>query len=221
VTGADHRAVLTALLDRYGQTYAEQAGIKLADRPSPLYQVLVAATLASAPISAEIAAAAARELWAAGLRTPRAMRDAGWQDRVDALGRGHYRRYDERTATELGDQASLLCQRWRGDLRRLRDEAGGDGGRIESLLTGFPGIGPAGASIFRREVQVVWPEAGPFVDLKVLAGAARVGLPRQPGALAELAGSPPQLARLGAALVRVARDATAARKVREAALAAR
>ena len=221
MTGTEHRAVLAALLDRYGQTYAEQAGIKLADRPSPLYQMLVAATLASAPVRAETAAAAARELWAAGLRTPRAMRDAGWQDRVDALGRGHYRRYDERTATELGDQASLLCQRWRGDLRRLRDEAGGDGDRIESLLTGLPGIGPAGASIFRREVQVVWPEAGPFVDLKVLAGAARVGLPRQPGALAELAGSPPQLTRLAAALVRVARDATAARKVREAALAAR
>ena len=221
MTVGEHRAVLAALLDRYGQTYAEQAGIKLADRPSPLYQMLVAATLASAPVTAETAAAAARELWAAGLRTPRAMRDAGWQDRVDALGRGHYRRYDERTATELGDQASLLCQRWRGDLRRLRDEAGGDGDRIESLLTGLPGIGPAGASIFRREVQVVWPEAGPFVDLKVLAGAARVGLPRQPGALAELAGSPPQLTRLAAALVRVARDATAARKVREAALAAR
>ncbi|HEX6854075.1 MAG TPA: endonuclease [Streptosporangiaceae bacterium] len=221
MTGTEHRAVLAALLDRYGQTYAEQAGIKLADRPSPLYQMLVAATLASAPVTAETAAAAARELWAAGLRTPRAMRDAGWQDRVDALGRGHYRRYDERTATELGDQASLLCQRWRGDLRRLRDEAGGDGDRIESLLTGLPGIGPAGASIFRREVQVVWPEAGPFVDLKVLEGAARVGLPRQPGALAELAGSPPQLTRLAAALVRVARDATAARKVREAALAAR
>ena len=221
MTGGEHRAVLAALLDRYGQTYAEQAGIKLADRPSPLYQMLVAATLASAPVPAETAAVAARELWAAGLRTPRAMRDAGWQDRVDALGRGHYRRYDERTATDLGDQASLLCQRWRGDLRRLRDEAGRDGGRIESLLTGLPGIGPAGASIFRREVQVVWPEAGPFVDLKVLAGAARVGLPRQPGALAELAGSPPQLARLAAALVRVARDATAARKVREAALAAR
>ncbi|MEP7022314.1 MAG: hypothetical protein ABJB47_00555, partial [Actinomycetota bacterium] len=53
------RALLAALLDGYGQTYAEQAGIKLADRPSPLYQLLVAATLASAPISADIAAAAA------------------------------------------------------------------------------------------------------------------------------------------------------------------
>jgi len=221
VTGGEHRAVLAALLDRYGQTYAEQAGIRLADRPAPLYQMLAAATLASAPIAAEVAAAAARELWAAGLRTPRAMRDAGWQDRVDALDRGHYQRYDERTATELGDQASLLCERWRGDLRRLRNEAGGDGGRIESLLTGFPGIGPTGASIFRREVQVVWPVAGPCVDLRVLAGAARVGLPREPGTLAELAGSQPQLARLAAALVRVARDAAAARKVREAALAAR
>ena len=65
------------------------------------------------------------------------------------------------------------------------------------------------------------PGAGPFVDLKFLAGAARIGLPRQPGALAELAGSPPQLARLAARMVRVARDATAARKVREAALATR
>ena len=70
MTGGEHRAVLAALLDRYGQTYAEQAGIKLADRPSPLYQMLVAATLASAPVPAETAAVAARELWAAGLRTP-------------------------------------------------------------------------------------------------------------------------------------------------------
>src|SRR5204863_374483 len=149
---------------------------------SPLYQMLVAATLASAPVPAETAAAAAAELWAAGLRTPRAMRDAGWQDRVDALGRGRYRRYDERTATELGDQATLLCQRWRGDLRRLRDEAGGDGGRIESLLTGFPGAGPAAASIFRRERQAVSPEAGPLVGQRQLAiGTADRGDERLPG----------------------------------------
>jgi hypothetical protein len=214
-------AVLAVLLKDYGQTYAEQSGIRLADRPAPLFQVLAAAALASKPIQADLAAAAARELWAAGLRTPRAMRDAGWQDRVDALGRGHYRRYDESTATELGDLASLLCERWRGDLRRLRDEAGGDGGRLESLLTEFPGIGPTGASIFRREVQVVWPGAGPYVDQKVLAGAAQVGLPRDGAALADLAGSLPRLARLGAGLVRMSRDATAARKVREATLAGR
>ncbi len=33
------------------------------------------------------------------------MSEASWQDRVDALGRGHYRRYDERTATmRLGER---------------------------------------------------------------------------------------------------------------------
>jgi hypothetical protein len=64
------------------------------------------------------------ELSTVGYRTPRAMRAASWQDRVDALGRGHYRRYDERTATMLGDGASLVSERWRGDLRRLRASPG-------------------------------------------------------------------------------------------------
>ena len=120
----DH--IVRELLERHGRLYAEDAGIKLADRPAPLYQLLVLATLLSAPIPADTAIAAARELFATGYRSPKAMSEASWQDRVDALGRGHYRRYDESTATELGDGADLLTSRWHGDLRRLRDEAGTD-----------------------------------------------------------------------------------------------
>ena len=108
---------MAALLDRQGRTFAEEAGIALADKPGPLYQLLVLATLLSARISGSVAVAAARELFAAGHRSPRAMLEASWQDRVDALGRGHYRRYDERTATMLGDGAQLCLDRWRGDLR--------------------------------------------------------------------------------------------------------
>jgi hypothetical protein len=52
------------------------------------------------------------ELFAAGYRTPAAMTAASWQDRVDALGRGHYKRYDERTATMLGDAAAKLAGRY-------------------------------------------------------------------------------------------------------------
>jgi hypothetical protein len=134
---------------------------------------------------------------------------------VDALGRGHYRRYDERTATQLGDGAVLLIERWHGDLRGLRDEAGGEPGRVAELLTAFPGIGPAGADIFLREVQAVWPQVAPFLDQRVLDGASEVGLPRDPGELATLAGSRQRLAQLAAALVRVshggrAREVTAA-----------
>jgi hypothetical protein len=112
--------VIQALLDRYGRTYAEDASIRLADRPAPLYQLLVLATLLSARINAGVAVAAARELFQAGYRTPAATREASWQDRVDALGRGHYRRYDERTATMLGDAAQLCLDRWRGDLREVQ-----------------------------------------------------------------------------------------------------
>lgn len=39
------------------------------------------------------------------------MTEATWQNRVDALGRGHYRRYDERTSTMLADAAEHLLVR--------------------------------------------------------------------------------------------------------------
>src|SRR5579859_2206449 len=148
---AKDKAIVDVLVERYGRTYAQEAGIRLADKPAPLYQLLVLVKLLSARISAEIAVAAAKELFTAGYRTPRAMREASWQDRVDALGRGRYKRYDERTATMLGDAAELLSQRWSGDLRKLHGEGGDDARRLEPLLTEFPGIGPAGAAIFLRE----------------------------------------------------------------------
>jgi hypothetical protein len=195
--------IVTELLDRGGSLYAEDAGIKLADRPGPLYQLLVLATLLSAPIPAETGIAAARELFAAGFRSPKAMSEASWQDRLDALGRGHYRRYDERTATMLGDGADLLSGKWHGDLRRLRDQAGGETSAIATALTEFSGMGPTGASIFLREVQDTWPAVAPYVDAKVTSGARRVRLPYDRESLAKLLADSGQPARLAAALVRV------------------
>jgi endonuclease III len=190
------------LLDEDGRTYAELAGIRLADKPSPLYQLLVLATLLSARITADVAVAAARELFAAGYRTPQRMRAATWQQRVDALGRGHYRRYDERTSTMLADAAGQLLDRWNGDLRRLRTEAEDDPARLHRLLQELKGIGPTGADIFLREVQAVWPQVAPYVDQRVRDAAAAAGLPTTPARLADLAGSPHDLARLSAALIR-------------------
>ncbi len=205
--------IVRELLSRHGRLYAEDAGIRLADRPGPLYQLLVLATLLSAPITADIAVASARELFAVGYRSPKAMSAASWQDRVDALGRGHYRRYDERTATMLGDAADLLAGKWHGDLRKLRDESGGDVRGIASRLTEFPGIGPVGASIFLREVQDVWPAVAPYVDAKVTSGAHRVRLPGDREALARLLAGSGQPARLAAALVRVSLSQRAASEI--------
>src|SRR5262249_48723819 len=137
------------------------------------------------------------------------MLDASWQDRVDALDRGHYRRYNERTATMLGDAARLCQDRWHGDLRRLHREASGDATRLRQLLTEFPGLGPTGADIFRREGQAVWPDIAPFVDRKVVAGAERMHLSSAPEDLAGLV-PPAQLPELLSALIRVGGDRKAA-----------
>ncbi|MFJ5920369.1 endonuclease [Streptomyces ardesiacus] len=199
----DQRRTVRELVDAHGQTYAEEAGIRLKDTPQPLYRLLVLAHLLSARISASIAVAAARALSEAGLRDPRRMAGAGWQERVDALGRGGYRRYDERTATQLGEAADLLTERWGGDLRRLRNEADGDVSEIRRLLQEFPGVGPTGADIFLREAQRVWPQAAPYLDRKALQGAERLGLPGETDRLLALAGET-EPAVLAAALVRAA-----------------
>src|SRR4051794_41567194 len=96
------------LLREAGTTYADEAGITLKDQPAPLSQLLVLANLLSARIAGDIAVAAARELFAAGGTTPRGMKGLSWQDRVDALGRGRYVRYEESPATRLGDMADLV-----------------------------------------------------------------------------------------------------------------
>ncbi|HEX6450040.1 MAG TPA: endonuclease [Trebonia sp.] len=160
------------------------------------------ATLLSTRISAVIAVAAVRELFDAGYRTPKAMVGASWQDRVDALGRGHYKRYEERTATMLGDAAERLDADYRGDLWRLRDDADDDVKAIARLLTGFPGIGSAGASIFLREVQETWPSVAPFVDDRMSAGARKIGLPTERDAIAGMLTQTRHPAVLAAALVR-------------------
>ncbi|PKV96914.1 hypothetical protein ATK30_7879 [Amycolatopsis echigonensis] len=188
------------LLAEHGTTFAEEAGIKLADKPQPLYRLLVLTTLLSTRISADIAVAAARELSRSGWRSPAAMRDSTWQQRVDALGRAHYVRYDESTAQHLGEGAEFIRDQYRDDLRRMADAADGDPQRLEKLITEFPRIGPTGAQIFCREAQAVWPWLRPYFDRKALDGAKKAGLPTDPKRLAKLV--PGDEARLAAALVR-------------------
>ncbi|MFD5897844.1 endonuclease [Streptomyces sp. NPDC060366] len=201
----NRRDVAQALLRSHGSTYAREAGIRLRDTPQPLYQLLLLALLLSAPIRAGTAVNTARALDEAGLRNPRRMTEATWQQRVDALGRGGYRRYDESTATRLGDGAELLIRRWHGDPRRMRAEADGDIAVLRRLLQDLPGIGPVGADIFLREAQAVWPEVAPYFDTKALRGAEQLGLGTDTAALTRLAGDAGPAA-LAAALVRASLD---------------
>lgn len=213
-TGPTDRALVAALLARQPRTYAARAGIRLRDTPAPLYRTLVLALLLSARIRADIAVAAARALSDAGLRDARSMARASWQERVDALGEGGYRRYDERTSTQLGEGARLLLERYGGDLRRLREEAD-----PKKALLDLPGIGPTGADIFLRAVQGVWPEFAPYIDGKAQDGARRLGLPVSPRRLSGLV-TADEMPRLADGLVHAALDKSLADEVRAAAGAA-
>lgn len=202
---ANQQRTARVLIDRHGVTFAAEAGIALRDKPSPLWRLLVLTLLLSARIDANLAVRSARELSRAGWRTPGRMLDSTWQQRVDALGRGGYRRYDERTSTRLEELAVSVRDDWRGDLRRLHDAAAGSSDRIADLLQEFNGIGPTGAVIFLREVQVVWTDQLPYVDKVAADGAERLGLPRRADSLRALT-TGADFGRLVAGCVRAARS---------------
>ncbi|HTX96443.1 MAG TPA: endonuclease [Mycobacterium sp.] len=199
------------LLEVAGTTYAAEAGIRIDDKPMPLFQLLTLCMLASKPIDAAIATGAAHELFKAGLRTPRAVLASDRQTMIDAFGRAHYARYDESSATRLTDMAELVRDEYSGDLRGLADRSRHDVAEAKRMLKVFKGIGDTGADIFLREVQDVWPWVRPYFDDRATAGAKQLGLPSQPETLGSLA--PRENSRLAAALVRVLLDDEVRRQV--------
>lgn len=195
-------ATARELLDEYGQTFAAEAGIPLRNGPSSLFQLLCLSLLSSARIKSSIAVAAQRALRDQGWTTPQKLRSSTWERRAKVLNEAGYARYDERTATMLADTAELLIDRYKGDLRKLREAAKRDPREERTLLKECKGIGDVGVDIFFREVQGLWPEVGPFFGKRELATAKQLGLSSDPIRLAKSC-SRKDLPRLAAALVRV------------------
>jgi len=192
------------LLKVAGTTYASEAGIRVDDKPMPLFQLLVLCMLASKPIDATTAMRAARELFKAGLRTPKAVLASDRRTMISAFGRAHYVRYDESSATRLTDMAQRVHGEYSGDLREIASRSQQDIGEAKRMLKKFKGIGDTGADIFLREIQDVWTWVRPYFDDRATAAAKQLGLPAQPPKLGALA--PRTNAQLAAALVRVSLD---------------
>ncbi|MCV7381439.1 endonuclease [Mycobacterium alsense] len=205
------KQIVRRLLELAGTTYAAEAGIKVRDKPMPLFQLLVLCMLASKPIDAAIATAAARELFRTGLRTPKAVLASDRRTMIRAFGRAHYVRYDESSATRLTDIAQRVRGDYSGDLRAIAERSRHDVAEAKRMLKGFKGIGDTGADIYLREVQDVWTWVRPHFDDRATAAAKQLGLPAQPGKLGALAqGANAQLA---AALVRASLDEDLRRRV--------
>ncbi|WP_221936699.1 endonuclease [Skermania sp. ID1734] len=198
-------STVDALLANASPTYAQEAGITVKDKPAALFQLLEMPLLLSARISSDIAVAATKEILAAGLRTPERARKASRKSVIDALGRGHYVRYDESTATRLHEAAELVQQKYQGDLRKLAERSDSNVEQATELLTEFKGIGGVGAAIFLREVQDTWTWVRPYFDERALEVARELRLPDDPKKLAKLAPGG-ACAPLAAALVRVSLD---------------
>lgn len=192
-------ARLRTLVDDHPETFAEQAGSTLADKPAPLFRLLVLTALLSANLDAHLGLRTARALAAAGFTTAQHLADASDDDRWQVLSQSKYLR-KEQTARQLGELAERCVTAYDGDLRKLRDATGSDVGALREALCGFTGIGPTGAGIFLREVQAVWPTVRPFADDRVLNLARERGLPHTVRGLADAAGAE-DLSRVGAALV--------------------
>jgi hypothetical protein len=148
MAGSTRHDRIAKLLEVAGTSLSEQAGIRLQNKQAPLFQLIVLASLLAKPTSGDVAVAACRELIAAEMTTPAKMRRATWQRRVEVLGRAHYRRYDESTATRLGEASQLVIDRYSGDLRRPAEQSGQDRRRTVELLEEIPGIGPTGPRSF-------------------------------------------------------------------------
>jgi endonuclease III len=187
-----------------GTTYADEAGIRINDKPMPLFQLLVLCMLASKPIDAAIAMRAARELFNAGLRTPKSVLASDRQTMISAFGRAHYVRYDESSATRLTEMAQRVRDEYSGDLREIARRSQRDVGEAKRMLKKFKGIGDTGADIYLREVQDVWTWVRPYFDDRASGTAKQLGLAAQPATLGALA--PRANARLAAALARASLD---------------
>ena len=198
------KQVVRRLLSVAGTTYAAEAGVRVADKPMPLFQVLVLSMLASKPIDATIAMRAGHELFGDGLKTPKAVLGADRHTMIEAFGRAHYVRYDESSATRLTDMAQRVVDDYSGDLREIPRRTSGNVDAARQMLKKFKGIGDTGADIFLREVQDVWPWVRPHFDKRATRTAKALGLPTDPEKLGALA--PRANARLAAALVRVSLD---------------
>jgi len=175
------------VLERHGRMLSGDLGLDLSsDTPETLFRWLCGVLLVSARIATPLALKAARALADEGWTTPQRMADARWEDCVRVLNGSGYARYDESTARMLGDTSRLLIERYDGNLRELRRAAGRDPAKEHRLLQEFKGIGPVGADIFLREVQLAWDELYPFADDKALEAAQSIDLPDTAEGLARL-----------------------------------
>lgn len=182
--------IIKELLQKFNGRFAGELGLDLKSGPEARQQWFLAAVFYGARLSGTLAARTFRTFQAAGVYTPEAILAQGWDNLVVLLDRGGYTRYDFKTATKLLKIMESLKERYQGSLERLHEAAADQEDLERRLMELAPGIGPATANIFLRELRGVWPKVDPMLSPLAQAAAEHSGLlPRglnPPEALQEL-----------------------------------
>jgi hypothetical protein len=163
--------ILAVLLARLHGRFASELGIEVKAGPAERQKWFLAAILYGARISGQLAARTYRVFADHGIYRPEDILAQGWDNLVALLDEGGYARYDFKTATKLLKIMESLKEEYQGDLERLH-ELSRDYEDLEARLRGLaPGVGPATANIFLRELRGFWAKATPPLSpLAQLAG---------------------------------------------------
>ena len=130
---------------------AHDLGIDLtSEQESEYFKWFLACLLFGKPIQQEVAKRAYLALLDAGITTPDASLQAGWDKLVAMLDSAHYVRYDFSTATKLLDVARSLKEQYGTLTELLRQSHAAE--EAATRLQAFKGIGPKTAAIFLRDL---------------------------------------------------------------------
>jgi endonuclease III len=133
---------------------ADDLGLKVERKEKPLFKWFLASYLFGKRIQQGVAQQTWEVFMKHGIDTPKKIAGQSWQQLVDLLGEGHYRRYDESTARNLLEMSRELVRDYHGNLLNMYDDCGGEKEFTKRLMK-LKGVGPKTAEIFMREAQPV------------------------------------------------------------------
>ncbi|GCB26885.1 hypothetical protein AAWM_09770 [Aspergillus awamori] len=157
----------------YGTEIAEG---RLESSPDTLLAMVMDAMLKSRPISHDLTQRAVNKLIEVGYHDIRKLGESSWEERTMVLKDGGYNRYREQGATNLGDLAEFVNEKYDGDLNNLLKKAHNDRDETRKLIKEIKGLGDLGVDLFFNNAQAVWPSIAPFIDGRSLETADNVGL---------------------------------------------
>jgi endonuclease III len=131
---------------------AEELGLKVEKKEKELFKWFLASYLFGKRIQQDIAKQTWEIFMKNGVDTPRKIANHSWQELVDLLGKGHYKRYDESTAHNLLDMSHELIRDYHGKIMNMYDCCG-DEKEFTERLQKLKGVGPKTAEIFMREAK--------------------------------------------------------------------